>query len=134
MQHKVIDLARLLNKEMPVYPDTAPPSFDFTNTVVKDGYREHHLSMLSHTGTHIDAPAISCRKAGRWTSSLLTNSPAAQWLLIAGAGMKSAWNIFRNLNPKISTVGFVLFHTGWQDKLKVENADRSPVRAIAVIN
>ncbi|MEI7663585.1 MAG: hypothetical protein WCK34_15360 [Bacteroidota bacterium] len=37
MQHKVIDLARLLNKEMPVYPDTAPPSFDFTNTVVKDG-------------------------------------------------------------------------------------------------
>ena len=56
MQNKVIDLTQLLNEKMLVYPDTAPPTFDVTNTVNQYGYREHQISMLSHTGTHVDAP------------------------------------------------------------------------------
>jgi len=56
MPAKLIDLTQLLNEKMLVYPDTTPPTFEVTNTVDRDGYREHHISMQSHTGTHIDAP------------------------------------------------------------------------------
>jgi arylformamidase len=56
MSTQVIDLTQLLNEKMTVYPDTAPPLFEITHTVDKDGYTEHRISMLSHTGTHIDAP------------------------------------------------------------------------------
>jgi arylformamidase len=42
---------------MPVYPGTEPPVITDANTVERDGFAEKLLSMYSHTGTHIDAPA-----------------------------------------------------------------------------
>ena len=42
---------------MPVYPGTEPPVLENANTYEKDGFKETKLSMFSHTGTHIDAPA-----------------------------------------------------------------------------
>ena len=56
MPTKLIDITQLLNEQMLVYPDTAPPTFEVTNTVDQDGYNEHLISLLSHTGTHIDSP------------------------------------------------------------------------------
>ena len=42
---------------MPVFPGTEGPIFDRANTVEKDGFQEAKITMYSHTGTHIDAPA-----------------------------------------------------------------------------
>jgi kynurenine formamidase len=42
---------------MPVYPGTEPPEFIAACTKVKDGFVEKKISLYSHTGTHMDAPA-----------------------------------------------------------------------------
>lgn len=52
-----IDLTHIIKEEMPVYPGTEPPQLMQANTIKKDGFVEHILTMYSHTGTHMDAPA-----------------------------------------------------------------------------
>ena len=54
---KVIDLTHTIKEGMPVFPGTEPPKLDPASTFEKDGFRETLLTMYSHTGTHMDAPA-----------------------------------------------------------------------------
>lgn len=54
---KVIDLTHVIKEDMPVYPGTEQPKLLCANTIAKDGFRETLLTMFSHTGTHMDAPA-----------------------------------------------------------------------------
>lgn len=53
---KIIDLTHSISVGMPVYPGTMPPEISEGNGYEKDGFRETLLHMLSHTGTHMDAP------------------------------------------------------------------------------
>ncbi len=54
---KTIDLTHTIAPVMPVYPGTEPPTFKPVGTAGVDGFRETLLTLYSHTGTHIDAPA-----------------------------------------------------------------------------
>ncbi|OGV69089.1 MAG: hydrolase [Lentisphaerae bacterium RIFOXYB12_FULL_65_16] len=54
---RVVDLSHELSPGMPVYPGTEPPQFACGTTLERDGFREHRITMFSHTGTHMDAPA-----------------------------------------------------------------------------
>ncbi|KGK87109.1 hydrolase [Desulfosporosinus sp. HMP52] len=54
---KVTDLSHLIHSSMPVFPGTEQPTFQRANTLEKDGFLEAKITMYSHTGTHIDAPA-----------------------------------------------------------------------------
>jgi arylformamidase len=54
---KLIDLTHYIERGMPVFPGTEPPIIDQANTIAKDGFAEKKLTMYSHTGTHMDAPA-----------------------------------------------------------------------------
>ena len=54
---KVIDLTQTIDKDMPLYSGTPQPDFSPSANLYQDGFRETLLSMVSHTGTHIDAPA-----------------------------------------------------------------------------
>ena len=56
MQNKIIDLSHILNDKIPVYPGTVGPKFETLNTVAKDGFAELGVTMVLHSGTHIDAP------------------------------------------------------------------------------
>jgi arylformamidase len=47
----------MIGPGMPVYPGTEGPVITDANTVERDGFAEKLLSMYSHTGTHMDAPA-----------------------------------------------------------------------------
>lgn len=53
----LVDLSHTLNSNMPVYPGTERPEFKDICTIVSDGFAEKLITMYSHTGTHIDAPA-----------------------------------------------------------------------------
>lgn len=55
MQH--IDLTHEIAPDMPVYPGTDPPVFEIGSSIEKDGFLEKKLTLFSHTGTHMDAPA-----------------------------------------------------------------------------
>ncbi len=54
---KIIDLSHRIEVGMPVYPGTAPPELTRPFELDKDGFAETKISVLSHTGTHMDAPA-----------------------------------------------------------------------------
>jgi kynurenine formamidase len=54
---KLIDLTHLIEPGMPVFPGTEPPILLAANTVDRDGFAEKKITLYSHTGTHMDAPA-----------------------------------------------------------------------------
>lgn len=54
---KIIDLSHTITPNMPAYPGTEPPVFDEPTTIDTDGFLEKKITMFSHTGTHLDAPA-----------------------------------------------------------------------------
>lgn len=54
---RVIDLSHTISENMPVYPGTLQPSIKTGTTVARDGFYEREITMYSHVGTHIDAPA-----------------------------------------------------------------------------
>lgn len=54
---RAIDLTHTIAPGMPVYPGTEPPILSPGSTYARDGFRETRLTLFSHTGTHMDAPA-----------------------------------------------------------------------------
>jgi kynurenine formamidase len=54
---RIIDLTYTIAEDMPVYPGTETPKLQITNTYEQNGFKETLLTMFSHTGTHMDAPA-----------------------------------------------------------------------------
>lgn len=53
---KIIDLTYTLSSYMLVYPGMERPVFQWLGRVNSEGYNLTKLTMLTHTGTHIDAP------------------------------------------------------------------------------
>ncbi len=54
---QIIDLTHFITSDMPVYPGTEKPKLIDECTIEKNGFAEKLITMFSHTGTHIDAPA-----------------------------------------------------------------------------
>lgn len=56
MNTTIIDLSVALNEQTPVYPGDPATLIKPAGDIVKDGYRDHYVSIGTHVGTHIDAP------------------------------------------------------------------------------
>jgi len=54
---KIIDLTYPITDCMPMYPGTEAPKLNVVYNCKEFGFMETLISMYSHTGTHIDAPA-----------------------------------------------------------------------------
>ena len=54
---RVLDLSHPIHAGMPVYPGTPRPGVAPANTIAEHGFAERLLTLSSHTGTHMDAPA-----------------------------------------------------------------------------
>lgn len=59
---KITDLSHTIRNSMPVYPGTESPLIEYPYHIDQYGYKESRLHMVSHTGTHIDAPAHMIRE------------------------------------------------------------------------
>jgi arylformamidase len=53
---KIIDLSYTLRTDMLVYPGNERPVFQWLARVNSEGYNLTRLTMITHTGTHVDAP------------------------------------------------------------------------------
>lgn len=53
---RIIDLSYTISSEMLVYPDTEQPSFQWIRRVNSEGVNLSRITMIVHTGTHVDAP------------------------------------------------------------------------------
>jgi len=54
---KIIDLTHPIAENMPMYPGTDAPKLHIAYNCEEYGFMETLITMYSHTGTHIDAPA-----------------------------------------------------------------------------
>ena len=53
----ILDLTHPIQPDISVYPGDEAPGITTTATIVRDGYQTQRLTLTTHTGTHIDAPA-----------------------------------------------------------------------------
>lgn len=100
---------------MPVYPGTEPPVFTVACTIEAAGYLERRITLSSHTGTHVDAPAHLVD--GGMT---LERMPAASFFgkalclnLTYLPGKSIGKKELMPYEKAIASVQFVLLHTGW---------------------
>lgn len=113
---KIIDLTHTISEDMPVYPGTEPPKLQTANTYEKDGFKETLITMFSHTGTHMDAPAHIF--PGRTT---LDEFPITQFvgkgLVIDCTDLNEGQIITMDyINPvrdKADAAEFIIFYMGW---------------------
>jgi arylformamidase len=54
---KAIDLSHTISPDMPYFPGTEPPVFSRPFTLASHGFTEQRITLLTHSGTHMDAPA-----------------------------------------------------------------------------
>ena len=121
---KVLDLTHIISEGMPVYPGTKPPTLKPASTYGKDGFRETLLTMFSHTGTHMDAPAHLF--AGK---STLDQFPVSQFvgraLVIECKELKEGESItmehVSHYGEKAEKADFLLFHLGWDQRWGAED-------------
>ena len=115
---KIIDLSRTITPGMQGFPGDAAPAIERR----EDGFRTASLSLCSHAGTHVDAPAhLSSQSVTLdmmppetfWGLALLADVRRA-----AGRGIEIA-----DLAPhaeKLAEADFLLLRTGWEDKFGTE--------------
>ena len=111
----VIDLTYVISPDMPVYPGTEPPTLSPANTYEKDGFKETLLSMYSHTGTHMDAPAHlfgHCRTLDVLPADQFVGTAAVIPCTDVGEGGRITMEHVSR-NPNARQADFLLFHTGW---------------------
>lgn len=116
---KIIDLTHTITEDMPVYPNTERPKLKTTNTYEVDGFRETLLTLGSHTGTHMDAPAHIIN--GKPT---LDEFPISQFvgkaLVIDCRSLKDGEEItaehILKYDEKLNQVEFLLFNLGWDKR------------------
>lgn len=113
---RIIDITHKISESMPVYPGTEGPKLEIGSTYEKNGYKETLLTMFSHTGTHMDAPAHLF--AHRTT---LDSFPIDQFIgkgLVIDcsdlqAGQKITMHYIESVKEKADQAEYLLFYTGW---------------------
>lgn len=112
---EVIDLTHSLREDMPVFPGTEPPRLDDAYTIERDGFAEKMLRLVSHTGTHIDAPGHILAGGSR-----LDGFPASRFIgpgtvldVSSLGGRPIEPGDLLGCEPRLRAVDFVLLHTGW---------------------
>lgn len=110
-----IDLSQTLCPGMPFFPGTEPPAFDRPFTVERDGFAEQRLTLLTHVGTHMDAPAHLIAGGATLEQLGLPHfaGPAALLDLPRLPGAVVAAEDLRRYAPRLAGKSFVLLRTGW---------------------
>ena len=115
----IIDLTHTITPEMPMYPGSAAPSIKPTGSLTRDGFRETQLTIVSHTGTHMDAPSHMLP-----LGSTLEVLPASQFcgravvLDVSDLPPRSVITaeFLREREALFRRAEFLLFCTGWEQR------------------
>jgi len=118
----LIDLTHPVAPGMPSFPGTPSPAFRESFTIAEHGFREREITMISHTGTHADAPAHILpdgvtfdaygidRFAGQ---AVVIDAPGAgSPAPTAGPSMVQVSDL-RDQAARLADAEFVLLRTGW---------------------
>jgi arylformamidase len=112
---RLVDLTHPISADMPVYPGTEAPLIQVGCSLEEHGFAEKKISLYSHTGTHIDAPA-HLLKDYKTLDQLPIDHFYGKALVISCENINGKIIEVSLLEPykeKIKDVEFLLIHTGW---------------------
>jgi kynurenine formamidase len=112
---KITDLTHTIYSDMPVFPGTEQPIFEKANTLDRDGFQEAKITMFSHTGTHIDAPAHMLADGPYLDDLEIEHFIGKATILDFSKKMVELIEI-ESLKPfeeKIKNIEFLILKTGW---------------------
>ena len=116
---KIIDLSHAITPEMPVYPGTEQPLLEAGSTYEKDGFRETKITMYSHVGTHMDAPAHIFAE-GRTLDQFPPEQFIGKALAVDCRGIPEGGSITPErilcYGRKAEEADFLLFNRGWDKR------------------
>jgi kynurenine formamidase len=119
----IIDLTHPLTAQTPVYPSDPPFLSTPHATHQRDGYAVHHLSLGTHTGTHLDAP-FHFHASGADVGRLPIESVFGGFHIVdleelgLGEREKIPWEAIEPRLPADLTENtIVLIHTSWGSRL-----------------
>jgi len=112
---KLIDLTHMISPEMPVYPGTEPPVVIAGCRIDDCGFEEKKITLFSHTGTHMDAPAHMIKGAATLDQLPITAFCGEALMLDCRATGHPEIGIERlaRHGEEMAQVQFLVLHTGW---------------------
>jgi arylformamidase len=110
----IIDLTHVINESMPVFPGTPQPRLITEYTVAINGFMETRLDLLSHTGTHMDAPAHMLAQ-GLTLDRMPVSTFCGNAVCIDVSGVYDQIELGDLLQTGIdfTHVDFIVLHTDW---------------------
>lgn len=112
---KALDLTHPISPNMPVYPGTEPPVITTGCSIDETGFLEKKITMYSHTGTHVDAPAHLLKGHNTLDMLEIGHFYGSAFLLSHNDSTIQSIGVQELLpyQEKIQAVEFLLLHTGW---------------------
>lgn len=112
---KIIDLTHPVSEDMPMYPGTGVPTLHVAYNHKEHGLMETLISLYSHTGTHIDAPAHLYAN-GRTLDQYPIEQFVGKALVIdcrhLGKEEKISMSLLEEKGNALHQIDFILFLTG----------------------
>lgn len=112
---KITDLTQIISPNMPVFPGDEKPFLKRKAILEKDGFREMEISLSTHTGTHIDAPAHILEN-GPFLDNMNVGHFIGKAVIIDFSKMDETLietDFLKSHEERIKTVDFVVIKTGW---------------------
>ncbi|MBL7006637.1 MAG: cyclase family protein [Spirochaetia bacterium] len=120
---KITDLTHLVHPDMPVFPGTEQPLFEKGTTFENDGFIETKITLYSHTGTHIDAPAHLLSDGLSLDDlpiehfigkAVILDFSQAEGVGGGFGGTRIGVDRLKHYEEKIGNAEFILLKTGWE--------------------
>jgi kynurenine formamidase len=102
---------------MPVYPGTEQPSFDSPVSIEEDGFLEKKITLFSHTGTHVDAPA-HMREGAITLDKMGINEFIGSGFVINVRGQQNKLiekEMLISYEERLKASDFAIIYSGWSD-------------------
>lgn len=112
---RFIDLSHPIQEGMPLFPGTPEVKIKQLHQLPNDGFREKQITLTTHSGTHLDAPAHILPDGYSLDRLPLSKFYGQACLLdVRRFDGKTIPEEFLRRHPEIKTCEFVLFYTGYQ--------------------
>ena len=112
---QIFDLSHPISPAMPVFPGTPCPELRAIACLEAQGFEESMVSLSSHTGTHVDAPAHLLSQ-GKTIDVMPCEAFCGNALVVDCTNLHEqhiALEFLTNLDSLANPVDFVLLYTGW---------------------
>jgi arylformamidase len=114
----LIDLTHVVKPGMTVFPGTEPPVFEIGSSIDRDGFEEKKITMFSHTGTHMDAPAhiiAGARRLDEFPIGKFSGRACVVDVNRNAAG-KIDLEVLKSRAEAILESDFVILRSGWSQR------------------